>query len=181
MRYIIILCAPLLFSLSSFAHKEEALKETTPKVERVTYPPAVKYHPPAVHFAIALPAVTLVLQAFYLLRNRKPDGLELLFILMASGAVLAGAVTGYVAHESMEDLPIRREALNLLHTHETVGIYLAVLFGGILGLRLLYWVRPSGILRFLYTVLLLIGTAVILFQGNLGGKLVYDFGLGVSG
>ncbi|MDQ7039265.1 MAG: DUF2231 domain-containing protein [Aquificota bacterium] len=184
-RFIIILCAPLLFSLFSFAHREEAVikqtQEQPQKVEKIVYPPVVKYHPPAVHFAVALPAVTLILQAFYILRNRKPDGLEFLFILMTSGAVAGAAVTGYVAHESIEDIPIRSDALNLLHTHETLGIYLALFFGLIFILRLLYWFKPSGTLRFLYVLLLLLGSAVVLFQGNLGGKLVYDFGLGVSG
>ena len=180
-----ILCALLLFSLLSFAHKEEAVierpQEQIQKVEKVVYPPVVKYHPPAVHFAVALPVVTLVLQAFYLFRNRKPDSLEFLFVLMTSGAVALGAVTGYIAHESMEDLPIRREALELLHTHETIGIYLAWFFGLILLLRVLYVLKPSGFLRFLYLLLLVLGTGAVLFQGNLGGKLVYDFGLGVSG
>ncbi len=183
-RYIIILCAPLLFSLLSFAHKETVIKEPqepSQRVEKVVYPPVVKYHPAAVHFAMSLPIVVLVLEAFYLLRARKPDGLEFLFVFMGSGAVAVGALTGYVAHESIEEIPISKEALELLHTHETIGIYLAVLFGVILLLRLLYFLKPSGSLRFLYLLLMLVGAGIILFQGNLGGKLVYDFGIGVSG
>ncbi len=184
-RYIIILCAPLLFSLFSFAHKEEAVikeaQEARQATERIIYPPVVKYHPAAVHFAISLPILTLFLEAFYILRGRRPDSLEFLFVLLTSSAVAGGAVTGYVAHESMEDIPIQAKALELLHTHETLGIYLAVLFGVVLAFRVIYALKPSSLLRIVYLALMLVGAGGILFQGNLGGKLVYDFGLGVSG
>ncbi len=180
MKYIIILCAPLLFSLPSLAHKEEAVVKEVQR-EKILYPPEVRYHPPAVHFAVSLPIILLVLEAFYILRGKRPDSLEFLFVFLTSSAVTGGALTGYVAHESMEDIPIQAKALELLHTHETLGIYLAVLFWLVFALRLLYTFKPSLILRLFYLILMLAGAGGVLFQGSLGGKLVYDFGLGVSG
>ncbi len=177
-RFIIISCAPLLFFLFSFSHERGVVKEAPP--ERVVYPEVVKLHPPAVHFAIALPLFALLLEGLYHLRGRKPDEVEFLTLLLSSGAVVGAAVTGYIAHESMENLPIAEQALELLHTHETLGIALALLFSGILILRLLYAFKPLPMLHHLYVLLLLVGVGAILFQGNLGGKLVYDFGLGVS-
>lgn len=176
--FIIILCAPLLFFLLSFSHEREALKETPP--ERITYPGIVKIHPPVVHFAIALPVFALLLEGFYQLKGRRPDELEFLTLLLSSGAVLGAAVTGYIAHESMENLPITEQALETLHTHETLGLSLAALFVAITILRVFYTFKPISMLHHIYILLLIIGVGAILFQGNLGGKLVYDFGLGVS-
>ncbi|MDQ7081960.1 MAG: hypothetical protein Q9N34_02420 [Aquificota bacterium] len=47
-------------------------------------------------------------------------------------------------------------------------------------LRALYSLKGSNVLHHLYMLLLFIGVLLLLYQGNLGGKLVYDFGLGVS-
>lgn len=182
--FIIISCAPLLFFLFSFSHEREAVREApepSAVQEKVVYPEVVKLHPPVVHFAIALPLFALLLEGFYHLRGRKPDDIEFLTLLLASGAVVGAAVTGYVAHESMENLPISPQALELLHTHETLGIALAGLFSLILLLRLVYAFKPVPVIHHIYVLLLLTGVAGLLYQGNLGGKLVYDFGLGVSG
>ncbi len=179
MRFIIIFCAPLLFFLFSHAHQEQVAVPETSK-EGITYPSVVKLHPPAVHFAVALPLFTLILIGLYHLKGRKPDEVEFLSIILSSGGVIASAITGYVAHESMENLPIEKEALDLLHTHETLGIALAGLFSLITVLRFTYALRKTSFLHHLYVFLLLVGVALILYQGNLGGKLVYDFGLGVS-
>ncbi len=180
-RFIIISCAPLLFSLFSFSHERSAVVEEdkTPQKE-IVYPSVVKLHPPAVHFAVALPIFALLLGGFYHLKGKEADEVEFLSILLSSGAVIGAAITGYVAHESMEDLPIKAEALELLHTHETLGISLAALFSAILLLRVIYVFKRSPVLHHLYMLLLLVGVAALLYQGNLGGKLVYDFGLGVS-
>ncbi len=184
-RIIIILCAPLLFFLFSvsFAHREEAVveeQEQTQASQSITYPTVVKFHPPAVHFAIALPFVSLLVGALYSVRGKEPDEVEFLLLLLSSGAVIGASVTGYIAHESMEDLPIGKQALELLHTHETIGISLAFLFSLILGLRLIYAFRRAKVIHHIYMFLLLVGVLVLFFQGSLGGKLVYDFGLGVS-
>ena len=146
----------------------------------MVYPQVVKLHPPAVHFAVALPFFALLLEGLYHIKRRKPDEVEFLGLLLSSGAVMAAAVTGYVAHESMEDLPITPQALDLLHTHETLGIILALLFSGVLLLRLIYAIKPAPLLHHFYVLLLLLGVVALIYQGNLGGKLVYDFGVGVS-
>ncbi|HIQ31139.1 MAG TPA: DUF2231 domain-containing protein [Aquifex aeolicus] len=180
--FIITLCAPLLFSLFSFsyAHEREAVQGAPQQAERITYPEVVKIHPPAVHFAIALPVFALLVGAMYHLRGREPDEVELMTLLLASGAVVAASITGYVAHESMEHLPITEEALGVLHTHETLGIGIAVLFSIIAVLRIAYMLKASKVIHRLYMLLLLVGVVLLFLQGNHGGRLVYEFGLGVS-
>ncbi|GEM_PF-630284 len=180
---IITFCAPLLFFLFSFSHQKEAvIKEDKgdKAIQSVKYPQTVKLHPPAVHFAVSLPLLALLLEGYYLLRRKKPDAGEFLFILLTSGAVIGAAVTGYIAHESIENLPIKSEALEVLHNHESLGIYLAGLFSLIALLRFVYFFKPSASLRGLYLFLLLVGVLGILIQGNHGGSLVYDYGVGVN-
>ena len=182
-RFIIISCAPLLFFLFSHAHKEHAVQEEVnlPSAQtKVDYPEIVKLHPPAVHFAIALPLFALLLEGLYHIKGRKPDEVEFFTLLLASGAVITASTTGYIAHESMEDLPISQQALELLHTHETIGLILAGVFALMFLLRFIYAFKPVPMIHHLYVLLLLTGVAGLLYQGNLGGKLVYDFGLGVS-
>ncbi len=182
----------LFFSLLAFGHKGEVHEDTKPKVERsyespqsqksepVRYPSLVKIHPPVVHFAIATPVVLLLVNGFYLLRKRDLDSLEYLLLLVASSSVVAAAITGYLAHEAMEEVPIKREALELLHTHESVGIYLALLFAVIFAIRSLLIFKPSAALRAVYLLLLTVGVLGILLQGNMGGSIVYDFGVGTN-
>ncbi len=195
--FLLVLSTSLLFfSGISFSHRgevhednanhnggvviEERDSSSVSKVDKITYPPEVKLHPPVVHFAIASPLIALLVSALYLLRKREPDLVEFLPILIASSSVVIAAVTGYVAHESMEELPIGKTALELLHTHEEVGIYLAVLFAVILGVRLIYFVKPARAVQVVYITLLLLGVLGIFYQGNMGGTLVYDFGIGTN-
>ena len=178
---IIILCAPLLFFLFSNAHQQHAVKKEDKEIPaNIVYPEVVKIHPPAIHFGVSLPVIAVLFEAYYLLRRRKPDAGELAIIILASGAVIASAVTGLIAHNSIEDLPIKEKALEILHTHESLGLYLAGLFALIALLRFIYIFKSSGILRALYLLLLVAGTVGILIQGNLGGQLVYDFGIGTN-
>ncbi len=175
-RSIIVICAPLLFSLFSIAH--EQLQENYENT--ISYSPTVKIHPPAVHFAIALPLFNLFLQGYYLIRRKDPDDTEFLATLISSIAVIGASATGYIVHESIENMPLRKEALEILHIHETIGIALAFLFSALALLRILFHFKPVKSLRYSYTALLVIGCIALLIQGNLGGNLVYKFGVGVE-
>ena len=158
--------------------------QPTPEVERSavredTPPPIVKLHPPAVHFAVALPILLLLLEIGYLLYRRPPDGLEMGAVLLSFLSVLTAYATGYVAHESMEDMPIGEKAASLLHTHERVGLTILLLLLAVLLLRVIYRYLRINILRYLYVLLAALAAALVLYQGSLGGALVYDFGVGV--
>ncbi len=185
---LVVSASLLFFSVMGYAHKgevhdgadsDEKTSEVV-EVKDITYPSIVKLHPPVVHFAIATPLLALLVSGYYHLRRKNPDMLEFAFIFIASSSVVAAAVSGYIAHESMEDLPIKREALELLHTHESVGIYLALLFSVIFLLRALYVLKPLRGLKILYITLLLIGVLGIFYQGNMGGSIVYDYGIGTN-
>ena len=177
MRFIFAIILGGLLTLS-FSHEEKIVKEELKK--EISYPKVVKIHPPIVHFAIALPVFTVILQGLYSVRNKNPDEIEFLATTLSSLSVIGASITGYIAHESIEEIPISREAIEVLHTHETIGIVLGILFAVILLLRLAYAIKPIRFLRILYIILIVVGTSLILYQGFLGGKLVYDFGIGAG-
>ncbi len=76
---------------------------------------------------IALPFVVLMVELYYLLRGEKPGRPSLLINLLTALALLSSVLTGYVAHESIESIPIGDEAMEILHTHQTVGFALVAL------------------------------------------------------
>jgi uncharacterized membrane protein len=47
-------------------------------------------------------------------------------------------------------------------------------------MRVLYAIKPNHAIHHLYILLLVVGVFALLLQGNYGGQLVYDYGLGVS-
>ncbi len=176
-RFLIVL---LLMAGFPFAHKEEVIIKRE-EVQKISYPSIVKIHPPVVHFGIALPVFTVILQIFYVLKRRELDSAEFLASSLSSVSVAGSAITGYIVHESIEELPITEEALEVLHTHETLGIVLGIVFLIILLFRIFLHFRKTRILEYLYILAFVVSTLLILIQGNFGGKLVYDFGVGVSG
>ncbi len=162
----------------AFPHGAEAVRQGP--VEEVVYPSIVKIHPPAVHFAVSLPFLLFLLDLFYTLKRRSLDSLHFLATLLTTTAVAGAYVTGFIVHESIENLPIRSSAFEVLHTHETVGLIALIYFLGLFLLRVLLQFKESTFLRVLFSVGCFVGSLLIFFQGSLGGKLVYDFGVGVS-
>lgn len=137
-------------------------------------------HPRFVHFPIAfsLAGVAFIGLSF-LLKEQAARWFwagRLLVFLGWIGALLAG-VSGVVDQSRAPDLPVVHDTIN---THITAGIALIVVFG-----LALYWPLKNKQLlvssqRWLYLALLLLGVALILLEGWLGGQLVYKLGVGVG-
>ncbi|RLJ69854.1 putative membrane protein [Hydrogenivirga caldilitoris] len=127
----------------------------------------IKIHPPAVHFAIVLPVALLILDLYYRFSGKKPDKLHLIFTLLASLSVVVGAVSGVLAHEPIEE---KLETIEVFETHEVLGIFLALYFVSLTGLRLFLHRIPPVV----FTLLTLLGVLMLFLQGNLGGSIVYD-------
>jgi uncharacterized membrane protein len=185
--FLVLSTSLLLFYGLAPSHEGEVHTENsnTPVQEEkfyreIVYPQEVKLHPPMVHFAVATPLIALLISGYYFLRRRKTDSVEFFLIFISSSSVVAAAITGYIAHESMEKLPIKREALELLHTHEEVGIYLSLLFSFILLTRFIYILKPVRVIHLIYLTMLAVGVAGVFYQGSMGGTLVYDFGIGTN-
>ena len=154
-------------------------KSPSDQVEGRIYPEGVKLHPALAHFAMAFPFFLALLEVMYLLKGRPPDLIEGTSVFITSAAVVSATLSGTYAHNLMYDLPISAEAESLLHTHENFGLLLAGVFGLLLLLRLVYVFLPNRTLRYVFLILLLVSLPLVLYQGFMGGRLVYDFGVGV--
>ncbi len=135
-------------------------------------------HPIFVHYTIALLSIGLLCEI--LSRIIKTDTLKnvawwnLLFGFMA---VIATAITGLIDEESV---PHSGEVREIVETHEALGLSALGIF---ILLFIIYTLMRVDILR-KYAVLALIvwiiGVVIIFTGGLFGGKLVYEYGVGVK-
>jgi uncharacterized membrane protein len=136
------------------------------------------FHPRLVHFPIALLLVGAAAIAFGSLR-RHEGALSCGRLSLALGwlGVLVAIASGLIDQSRAPQTP---EVGLVINQHITVGIALFVVFG-----LALYWpLRDKKLFSgrrvpWLYLGWLLIGVALVLLEGWLGGKLVYRLGVGV--
>ncbi len=138
-------------------------------------------HPRFVHFPIALLVTGSVAALAYMLFWRRAPLALLAWSTIFLGwlAVFAAVLTGLI---DQSRAVIDAEALDLMNMHIAAGIALIVVYGLLLYLRL----REPGVLdnprqRLVLFLLLVLGVAVVVVEGGIGGILVYDFGVGVGG
>ncbi|MFN4245450.1 MAG: DUF2231 domain-containing protein, partial [Brevinematia bacterium] len=137
---------------------------------------------PTTHFAIAFPIILLVVEIFYLITKRKPDMLEFIIIVFATGGVILATISGLYIYNNMQE-PEIKEAYELYELHELLGILLGIIFVLILGLRVFYQFlkdeKVKNITRWAYILAILVSCLLLLYQGWLGGVMVYEYGIGV--
>ena len=138
-------------------------------------------HPRLVHFPVALLATGSVLALVYLLSWRRPALPAAVWLMLFLGwlGVFPAVVSGLVDRNAAPDDPAVLAALN---PHIAAGFGLLIVYGLLLYQRL----RDPAVLdrprqRVWLVALLLAGLALLLLEGWLGGKLVYDLGVGVQG
>jgi uncharacterized membrane protein len=137
-------------------------------------------HPAIVHFAVALTLVALLLELLALhpkLRQLQAGGLAL-FVLAAASAVLA-VVTGHAAHD---EAVVPRAARRLLETHEEIGELAMWWLLGVAALRVLLAVRRwyTAWRPWVFLLLAAVGGCLVGYNGWLGGKVVFDHGVGTA-
>jgi uncharacterized membrane protein len=137
-------------------------------------------HPAIIHFPIVLSLVACLFEL--LARDHRARHLEaaavVLIVLAALGAV-AAVVTGHMAHD---EAVIPAGAHALVQHHEALGeqamwvlIVLAVARVG-----LAWWRRFRGAVPWVYLLAALVGAGMVGYNGYLGGKLVFDHGVGTA-
>ena len=141
-----------------------------------TYP----FHPRLVHFPIAL---TLVGAAFYIWGILRGQERWLAFgrtsLVLGWIGILVAIVSGLIDQSRAPNLPAVADTIN---QHITVGIAMVVVFGLALYWPLRdrkLWTQPGK--RWAFVALLCAGAGLVLLEGWLGGKLVYQLGVGVAG
>ncbi len=139
-------------------------------------------HPPSVHFAIALTITGIIFEVLFLIfRKESLKSAGFWTFMFGVVAVWGAMLTGHEAEEVVEDFITEgSKAYQLLETHEELGEILPYIFT-VLGLfRLYLFFRENIKLHFIYTLAGVISIAAIGYQGNIGGKMVYEYGIGVQ-
>lgn len=138
-------------------------------------------HPRLVHFPIALLATGSVIALVYLLGWRRPALPIIVWAMILLGwlALFAAVLSGLIDRNSASSDPA---IVAVLNPHIAAGFGLLVVYGWLLYERL----RSPAVLdqprrRALLLALFLLGLVLLLVEGWLGGKLVYDLGVGVQG
>src|SRR3972149_6567476 len=140
---------------------------------------SIPLHPMIVHFTIAL--LTIGFLCDLLAKFTKNESLKnaawwnLLFGFLA---IIGTALTGWLAARSE---PHTEAAHEIIEIHETLGFTALGIFAVLLLWRILIRVNVATRFMVLSTILWLIGVGVIFAGGYYGGKLVYEFGVGVKG
>ncbi len=139
----------------------------------------IPLHPRVVHFPIALSLVGALFAAVGLLkRHDRWFSYGQLSLLLGGLGTLVAALTGLI---DQSRAPEDELVQGLINQHITFGILLAVAIG-----LALYWpLRDKRLLQrrsvsvWGYLALLLFLMVLVVISGWLGGKLVYQFGVGV--
>ncbi len=137
-------------------------------------------HPAIVHFPIALSLVAVLLDLVS--RHRRGRGLEsaggALMVLAALASVVA-VLTGQAAHD---EAVVPAAAAALVARHEEVGeiaMWLLLVVAAVrVGLAVKGWFR--GAVAWLYLVIALAAAGAAGYNGYLGGKMVFDHGVGTA-
>ncbi len=138
-------------------------------------------HPRFVHFPVALLATGSVLALAYLLGWRRPALPVAAWVMLLLGwlGIFPAVISGLIDRNAAPDDPAVLAALN---PHIAAGFGLLIVYGLLLYERL----RTPAVLdqprrRLWLLALLLAGLALLVVEGWLGGKLVYELGVGVQG
>lgn len=137
-------------------------------------------HPRVVHFPIALSLTGALFAAIGLLsRQERWFGYGQVSLLLGGLGTLAAALTGLI---DQAGAPQDETVTAVINQHITSGILLAVAIG-----LALYWpvrnksfLNDKGSVRWGYLALLLLVIFLVMVSGWLGGRLVYQFGVGVK-
>ncbi|WP_461829682.1 DUF2231 domain-containing protein, partial [Aquifex sp.] len=95
-------------------------------------------------------------------------------------ALWAALFSGEAAEEAVEHFAKAVKAEELLERHETLGKLLPWLFTLVGGLRVYLYLKENRKLFVAYLIVGIVGVVLVGLQGRLGGKMVYEYGVGVK-
>ena len=137
-------------------------------------------HPAAVHFAVVLPLVILILELINLITKRKSLTITVyvLFVMLA-GVFLAAYATG-VTDGKEGGLLLSDDGMAHLKEHKNIGIYLLYLSALPILLKLLTLAVKKPWAKIVYLLSFVGIIALTVYQAKEGGELVYKYGLNVE-
>lgn len=134
-----------------------------------------------VHFPVALILAALLLDtAGMALKNEKLRDAAYRVLCLATLGAAAAVATGFYAHGQIKYMPDKLH--DLIELHETLG--LAVLATAFTATALRIYAEKKGevaaFVKQLSFAFLLVAGLLVAATGNLGGKIVYDYGTGTK-
>lgn len=136
-------------------------------------------HPALVHFSVAFLIVGGACEALgHLARRDGWIGFGNPLILIGTISLVPTLVSGYIAANTT---PLPDDALGLLASHERNGWFVLGVFVAALFWKAWNRGRLPERQRPLYAALLLAGVLLAAYSAFLGGRMVYERGIGVNG
>ncbi len=140
-----------------------------------------EFHPPVVHFAIALTIMGVLFDiAGFILKKESLKNAGFWTFIFGVFAVWGAVITGHQAEEIVEHFIEGTYAEKLLETHEEIGEFLPWIFTGLGLFRGYLFFKEKTPLFVLYLIAGLVAAGIIGYQGRIGGKMVYEYGVGVK-
>jgi uncharacterized membrane protein len=139
-------------------------------------------HPVVDHFSIALLVVAVAIDIVALIFSQRVSLRHTALTLMIIGAIAAAGsyATGDIEGDRIWDL-VNGPAKDVLKRHAHLGYYLMIAFAVLALWRIL--IEVLGFMRStaqVYLALALLAVVALLYQGSIGGELVYTYGVGTG-
>ncbi len=142
-------------------------------------------HPKIVHFPIALFIVYALLEIIgsFVKKDFFSKTAHLILFLGVIGAV-AAVLTGNSAEDAARILSKAGASISMqsIENHSDFANFTLWYFAGILVLRTFVVIRKKfeGSIKYFFVILSIIGVFLVYQTGELGGKLVYKYGIGTE-
>lgn len=138
----------------------------------------IEFHPAIVHFPIALLSIAALFAVISLFR-KKDFFKEVAFWNLLLGVIgaIAAVLTGLIEEQNLAH---NEEVHKILVKHKFTGFGILILSFALLTWL---WVRKNKFGKneyILWVLFLVLGTAMIFYQGYLGGRMVFEHGAGVK-
>ncbi len=138
-------------------------------------------HPPIVHFAIALTIIGVIFDFFgFALKKKSLKNAGFWTFIVGVFAVWGAMLSGEATEEVVEKFVKGTNLEEILEPHEELGKILPWIFTGLGLFRIFLYVKENSKLMIIYLITAFIGIGLIGYQGRLGGKMVYEYGIGVK-
>jgi len=134
-------------------------------------------HPATVHFAMVLPIVALGFGIAYMIsRNEGMSKISSRVTLLAALAMIVVWYTGNQAGPQIYEY-LSESGKTILIQHKTLGLYLAISMSIIAIIKIIGCRIKKYYIEAIAIVLLFTLTGATLFQGKMGGEIVYNHGM----
>ena len=138
-------------------------------------------HPPIVHFAVALTIIGVIFDLLgFILKKESLKHAAFWTFIVGVLAVWGAMFSGEAAEEAVEHFIEGTNAEKVFEHHEELGKFLPWIFTGLGLFRVYLYVKENSKLMIIYLIAAFIGIGLIGYQGRLGGKMVYEYGVGVK-